>query len=63
MISVIRNNQAIYQTAPNQRAARIHYQDMQPASGSSYYYLRVAQQDGNVAWSSPIQSQVIAFVD
>ncbi len=53
-VSVIRNNQVIYQTSPKERTVRLRYQDMQPAKGLTYYYLRVVQQDGNVAWSSPI---------
>jgi hypothetical protein len=53
-VAVVRNNQVIYHTTPTSRTAEIRYHDTQPAKGLNYYYLRAVQQDGAVAWSSPI---------
>ncbi len=30
------------------------YADQDQAPGESYYYLRVAQKDGEMAWGSPV---------
>lgn len=53
-IDVIRNNQYIYQLKPNQKEAHFEYVDSSIASGENYYYVRVEQTDGQLAWSSPI---------
>jgi hypothetical protein len=53
-IDLIRNGKFIYTRAPHQKAADFEYVDQSPESGESYYYLRVMQKDGNLAWASPI---------
>jgi hypothetical protein len=53
-IDLIRNGKFIYTRAPNQKSADFEYVDQSPESGESYYYLRVMQKDGNLAWASPI---------
>lgn len=53
-IQVIKNNTYIHKVTPNQKDASFEYIDRAIAPGESYYYVRVEQTDGNLAWSSPI---------
>ncbi|HYM12009.1 MAG TPA: hypothetical protein VEU62_14825 [Bryobacterales bacterium] len=53
-VEVIRNNQYIH-TQPGAGASLdFTYVDNAPLAGESYYYIRVEQADGQLAWSSPI---------
>src|SRR5262249_13458043 len=56
-VEVVRNNQIVYTASPGSDQAQFRYQDAQPVRGGAYYYLRVIQEDGNMAWSSPIWVQ------
>jgi hypothetical protein len=51
---LIRNNRAVYQTAPNKVSAELRYRDVSPVKGLNWYYLRAQQADGQIVWSSPI---------
>ncbi len=53
-IDVIKNNKYIHQLKPNQKDSRFEYIDNAVNSGENYYYVRVEQADGQLAWSSPI---------
>ncbi len=67
-VTVIRNNEAVFSRAFNTREASFVYQDQEQAGGPakdsaqrrgaredpSFYYVRVEQQDGQLAWSSPV---------
>ncbi len=53
-VDLIRNNKFIYTLAPEKAAVDFTYLDQAPEPGESYYYVRVIQDDGNLAWSSPI---------
>lgn len=53
-IEVCRNNRFIYTTSPKGRQAKLTFIDRQPLPGRSYYYVRVLQQDEEIAWSSPV---------
>ncbi|MDX1981170.1 MAG: hypothetical protein SFV51_12940 [Bryobacteraceae bacterium] len=53
-LSIIRNGKYISQQAPNTQDVSFSFRDASPEPGSSYYYIRVEQADGNLAWSSPI---------
>lgn len=53
-IEICRNNEFIYSVDPGSSEASVEYEDMAPVAGSSYYYLRVTQSDGEIAWSSPV---------
>lgn len=53
-IDVIKNNKYVHQLKPNQKDVRFEYLDSSIAPGESYYYVRVEQADGQLAWSSPI---------
>jgi hypothetical protein len=53
-IEVCRNNQFIYLNRPDGREAELTFVDMAPLEGRSYYYVRLIQQDEEMAWSSPV---------
>lgn len=53
-VEICRNNEFIYATSPEGLRASIDFVDRDPAEGNSYYYLRVTQADGEIAWSSPV---------
>jgi hypothetical protein len=54
-LHVIRDNKYVYTTQPKNRDVRIRYTDTDiPAGRTSYYYVRVEQADGNLAWASPM---------
>jgi hypothetical protein len=53
-VSLIRNNEYIYTTSPLEAETEVSFTDMQPEAGLNYYYFRVEQSDGEVAWASPV---------
>jgi hypothetical protein len=54
-IHVIRDNKYVYSAEPKERTATLRYSDMDAKQGkTSYYYVRVEQADGNLAWASPM---------
>jgi hypothetical protein len=53
-IEVCRNNGFIYTNSPKGREAELTFTDREPLEGRSYYYVRVLQADGEIAWSSPV---------
>jgi hypothetical protein len=53
-VSIIRNGKYVYETKPDQQEVTPEYRDKSPEPGTSYYYARVEQEDGQIAWASPI---------
>lgn len=53
-IEVCRNNRFIYTSSPDGREADLTFVDRAPLEGRSYYYVRVIQEDEEIAWSSPV---------
>jgi hypothetical protein len=53
-IEVCRNNRFVYASQPEKREADLTFLDNEPLAGYSYYYVRVMQKDGEMAWSSPV---------
>ncbi|MBI3280304.1 MAG: hypothetical protein HYZ57_10730 [Acidobacteria bacterium] len=53
-IRILRNQQVIYSSGPQPRETRLTYLDKAAGPGGKYYYVRVEQADGELAWSSPI---------
>ncbi len=55
-IIVIKNNKFIHTVEPGSKDAGFEYRDSaaKKGEGESYYYIRVEQSDGSLAWSSPI---------
>ncbi|HUT36616.1 MAG TPA: CehA/McbA family metallohydrolase [Planctomycetota bacterium] len=53
-VEVCRSNESIYRNEPGTKSADLTFTDDKPLAGRSYYYARVIQKDGEVAWSSPV---------
>ncbi len=53
-VVLIKNNEFVYTAEPGTRDAAFEFRDDSPEKGESYYYARVEQSDGSLAWSSPI---------
>ncbi len=53
-IEVIRNQQRIFNKETQGKVVELDFEDKGPVEGTSYYYVRVSQNDGEIAWSSPI---------
>jgi len=53
-LDVIKNNKIVYTLSPSQPDVQFQYADADKAPGESYFYVRVMQTDGEMAWSSPI---------
>ena len=55
-VSVFRGEQVVYVHEPGSQEAEFEFldRDMNQGAGTQYYYVRVEQTDGNVAWGSPM---------
>jgi hypothetical protein len=54
-VHVIRDNKYVYSAEPKERKVSLRYTDMDAGEGDShYYYVRIEQADGNLAWASPM---------
>jgi hypothetical protein len=53
-IDIIKNNSFVYTIQPNKFDVDFEYVDSEIQSGESYYYLRVIQKNGEMAWGSPV---------
>ncbi len=53
-IDIVRNNEYVYRESPSTDCYAFGWCDIRPSDCTDYYYIRVTQEDGNIAWSSPI---------
>lgn len=53
-IDIIRNGKTISRREPGTLDCEIYFVDEEPLEKDSYYYVKVVQTDGEIAWSSPI---------
>jgi len=53
-IDIIKNQEFLYTRQKLPQDFEFSYEDAGKTPGEDYYYVRVEQNDGNVAWSSPI---------
>lgn len=53
-VEIVRNGEFIFTAKPARDRVTLEFTDAQFPAGEAYYYLRVKQTDGNLAWSSPI---------
>lgn len=54
-VTVVKDGEVVYSVEPNQPVVTLTYTDMEAvANPVSYYYVRVEQADGQLAWISPI---------
>jgi len=56
-LHVIKDNKYVFSTEPKESTVKMRYtdedRDLKPGQ-TSYYYVRVEQEDGNLAWASPM---------
>ena len=50
---MIKENETAYFMEPNVRSVDLRWRDEEGTAGTSFYYVRVEQSDGQLAWSSP----------
>ncbi len=53
-VDIIKNNRYVYTVEPGKPESDFTFTDSEAATGEAYYYVRVLQYDGQLAWSSPI---------
>jgi hypothetical protein len=55
-LEIVRNNEVVLRHEPEESGvfAQFLVEDTEPVKGTSWYYARVVQKDGNMAWSSPV---------
>jgi hypothetical protein len=53
-VVIVRDNQYIYSINPHGVTFDLNYREQSLTPGQHYYYVRLEQQDRNMAWSSPI---------
>ncbi len=53
-VEVIRNNEYVYTQPGGAAKLEFEYVDSDPPAGESFYYIRVEQEDGELAWASPV---------
>jgi len=53
-IAILKNNQILYQTGAGATEANFTFTDQTNLAAGDFYYLRVVQSNGELAWSSPI---------
>ena len=51
---IVKNEEIIYTSHPNSEEYVLEFRDRNFERGANYYYVRVVQNDGQVAWASPI---------
>jgi hypothetical protein len=53
-VDIVKNNTFVYTAHPGVREVAFSYTDRAVEPGEHYYYVRVIQEDDNMAWASPI---------
>ena len=53
-LDIVRSNEFIHTIKPGVEETELTFTDKNPRPGTSYYYVRVEQEDGKWAWASPI---------
>jgi hypothetical protein len=53
-VVVVRDNRYVYSHEPEGSEYELSFREPSLAAGEHYYYVRVEQRDGNMAWSSPV---------
>jgi hypothetical protein len=53
-ISICRGGEWIHEATPFERSFALRFVDATPPAGPKWYYVRIEQKDGEIAWSSPV---------
>ncbi len=57
-VAVIKNNEQWYSKEGSGKSVSLELSDEGQVVGTDFYYVRVVQQDGHMAWSSPVRVSV-----
>jgi len=52
-VDIIKDNKVVYSTSPAKQDVQFEFTDTGEVKGRHFYYVRLQQDDGMVAWSSP----------
>jgi hypothetical protein len=52
-VDIIKDNNVVYSTAPKKQSVDFEFVDKGPVTGRHFYYVRLMQEDGMIAWTSP----------
>jgi len=53
-LEVVKNGRVVHRLESSERDVSLRWRDPEPLTGENWYYLKVLQADGQMAWSSPI---------
>ncbi|MEX2262860.1 MAG: DUF3604 domain-containing protein [Bryobacteraceae bacterium] len=53
-IDIVKNRKFVYTVRPGAKEVSFEFTDKEIGPGESYYYVRVLQEDGQLAWGSPV---------
>jgi hypothetical protein len=53
-VDIVKDNAYVYQAKPGKAEVEFTWTDMSPKAGTSYYYVRGEQEDGELVWVSPM---------
>jgi hypothetical protein len=53
-VDILKDSQVVHTLHPGKRELKSQWTDPQPEAGVHYYYVRVQQEDAEIAWTSPI---------
>lgn len=53
-IEVVKDNRFVYLATPEETSVNFVFEDTEPRQERSFYYVRVIQEDDEIAWSSPV---------
>jgi hypothetical protein len=54
-LSIVKSGKYVHVAKPMEREVKLSWTDDEPEAGKShYYYARIEQTDGNLAWASPM---------
>jgi hypothetical protein len=54
-LDIVRDNKYVFTSEPKTQDVKLRYTDMEAQAGqNSFYYVRIQQADGNLAWASPM---------
>ncbi len=56
-VAIVKNNTYVYTSAPGKPEVEFTWTDMDPQPGTSYYYVRGQQENGEMVWVSPLWIQ------
>jgi hypothetical protein len=52
-VSFVKDNKTVYTAEPRQQTVQLEFTDKESIAGRHFYYVRIEQEDGMLAWSSP----------